>query len=148
MRKQDMSALPIISLWQPYASLVFERIKRHETRTRPPPLKYVGGFIGIHATVSIRPLKTVSEELHELCMDVWGCGYHYTLPRGVILGTVRLSGGFSTTEGQPANNDDRICGDWSPGRFAWPLSEITKFATPIPAKGFQGWWKHDLKSAA
>jgi activating signal cointegrator 1 len=136
------SLLPIISLWQPYASLVFERIKRHETRGKAPPLKYVGGFIGIHATATFPPLKTISEELHELCMDVWGCSYNFTLPQGVILGTVKLSGGLRTEECQPANNDDRVCGDWRPGRFAWPLSEVSKLATPIAAKGKQGWWMH------
>lgn len=136
--------LPIISLWQPYASLIFLRIKKHETRKRAPPLKYVGGYIGIHATAKFPPLKKISEELHELCMDVFGCGYNHSLPQGMILGSVVLSGGIPTEQAQPADYDDHVCGDWRPGRFAWPLSSISPAATPIPAKGFQSWWSHDL----
>jgi len=144
-QQQQPAMFPVISLWQPYASLVFERIKRHETRKRPPPLKYVGGYIALQATASFPPLKKISEELHELCLDTFGCNYNHSLPFGCILGTVILSGGIPTTECQPANNDDRIAGDWSPGRFAWPLSEPTKFSTPIPAKGKQGWWRHECR---
>src|SRR4051812_2667700 len=120
------SPIPTISLWQPYASLIFANmdgqfVKRHETRGRQPPLKYVGGFIGIHATAKFPPLRTISPELHELCMEVWGCSYNHTLPLGSLLGFVRLSGGLPTETARPASDEDRIAGDWSPGRFAWPL---------------------------
>jgi len=143
-----MADLPIISLWQPWASLIFERVKRHETRGFQPPLKYVGGYIGIHATAKFPPLRKISEELHELCMEVFGCGYNHSLPQGAIMGTVLLSGGLRTEDCLPANASDRIAGDWSPGRFAWPLSEPTKLRMLIPAKGYQGWWRHKIKEAA
>lgn len=141
-----MSEIPVISLWQPFASLIFELrggvpIKQHETRGREPPLKYIGGFIGVHATAKFPPLRLIGEELHELCMDTFGCSYNYSLPQGAILGVARLSGGLSTAERRPADDADRIAGDWSEGRFAWPLSDVQKFAIPIPAKGKQGWWK-------
>lgn len=147
-----MAPIPVISLWQPYASLIFanldgEYVKRHETRGFHPPLKYVGGFIGIHATAKFPPLKTISPELHELCMDIWGCGYNYTLPQGSLLGFVRLSGGIATDRAQPASDGDRVAGDWSAGRFAWPLSDVTPLPTPLPMKGKQGWWKFDPPGA-
>ena len=143
-----MIYIPVISLWQPYASLIFTKapgedcyIKRHETRKRAPPLKYVGGYIGIQATAKFPPLKKISKELHELCMEVWGCGYNYTLPQGALLGFVRLSGGIPTEEARPASDDDRTAGDWRPGRFAWPLSDVTPCEVPLPMKGNQGWKK-------
>jgi hypothetical protein len=143
--------LPIISLWQPYASLIFaklpgeaEFVKRHETRGFRPPVKYVGGYIGIHATAKFPAAKDIPEELHELCMDVFGCSYNHTLPRGAIIGAVRVSGGRPTESQKPASDEDRVSGDWAPGRFAWPLSDITPFAVPLPMKGKQGWWKFEL----
>jgi hypothetical protein len=141
-----MTEIPIISLWQPWASLIFvtPQVKCHETRSRPAPLKYLGGYIGIHATTTFPPLRHISAELHELCMDVFGCGYNHTLPRGVILGTAYLSHCFQTDRGVPASHDDKIAGDWSPGRFAWLLDDVAKLPQPIPAKGKQGWWKHSL----
>lgn len=142
-----LNPLPVISMWQPWASLVFENVKKHETRGRQPPLKYVGGYIGLHATATFPALKHISEELHELCMDVFGCNYNHSLPRGVILGTAVLSGGIPTDTAVPASDEDRIAGDWSPGRFAWPLSDICKLASPLAAKGKQGWWKHNLRAS-
>lgn len=139
-----MTNFPIISLWQPYASLIFAGAKLHETRGYKPPLKYVGGFIGIHATAKFPPAKLIGEELHELCMDVFGCSYNYSLPQGAILGVARLSGGLSTNEAKPADEADLAAGDWTADRYAWPLSDIIKLEKPIPAKGKQGWWKYPI----
>lgn len=136
--------MPIISLWQPWASLIFEGVKRHETRKRAAPLKYMGGYIGIHATATFPPLRHISEELHELCLDVFGCSYNYSLPQGSILGTVYLARCMKTDECQPANHDDRVAGNWSPGRFAWLLEEPTKLPALVSAKGLQGWWSHPM----
>lgn len=136
--------IPVISLWQPYASLIFRLRKKNETRPKGTPLPsgYVGVPVGIAATASFPPLKLISEELHELCMDEFGCGYNYTLPLGHILGTVVFDARVPTTEHLPADDDDRITGDWRPGRFAWPIRSVTPFSVLVPAKGKQGWWKH------
>lgn len=136
--------IPVISLWQPYASLIFCSRKKNETRPAgtPLPMKYVGVPVGIAATASFPSLKLISEELHELCIDEFGCSYNHTLPLGHILGTVVFDARVPTTECLPADNDDRIAGDWRPGRYAWPIRSVTPFAMPIPAKGKQGWWKH------
>lgn len=136
-----MTHLPIISLWQPWASLIFAGVKKHETRGFEPPLKYIGGYIAIHATAKFPAAKHISDDLHDLCLDVFGCSYNFTLPLGAILGTALLSGGIPTVPCPPTTLADRIAGDWSPGRFAWPLSDVTKFKAPIPAKGKQGWWR-------
>lgn len=145
-----MTYLPIISLWQPYASLIFAKlpdqanfVKQHETRSFKPPQKYVGGYIGIHATAKFPPIKSIPEDLHELCMDVFGCSYNHSLPQGAILGAVRISGGLPTESVTPWD-EDRIAGDWTHGRFAWPLSDVTPFSVPLPMKGKQGWWRFDL----
>lgn len=141
-----MHYLPIISLWQPYASLIFRLRKKTETRPAgtPLPAKYVGVPVGIAATASFPPLKIISEELHELCMDEFGCSYNHTLPLGHILGTVVFDARIPTTERLPIDDDDRVAGDWSAGRYAWPLSKVRPYDTPIPAKGKQGWWKHNF----
>lgn len=140
-----MTSTPVISLWQPYATLIFRRRKKNETRPAGTPLpnRYVGVPVGIAATASFPPLKLMSEELHELCMDEFGCSYNYSLPLGCILGTVIFDRRVPTTEMLPADDDDRICGDWRPGRFAWPIMSVAPFVAPISAKGKQGWWFHD-----
>lgn len=145
----DTVRLPIISLWQPWASLIFERvgampIKRHETRKMRPPQKYVGGYIGIHSTASFPARKFISEELHELCCKTFGAAYREELPRGVILGAVIVGGAYPTDQYAAASHEDAIAGDWSPGRFAWPLVSPHKFPALTPAKGKQGWWSYNV----
>lgn len=135
--------VPVITLWQPYASLAIARVKIHETRSFAPPAKHVGKRIGIHAAQRFLPLRLTSPELHELCIDTFGCSYNYTLPRGMILGTVVLGAGISTEVAQPHDDDDRIAGDWSPCRYAWPLSDVHELRDYRPAKGKQGWWSYD-----
>jgi hypothetical protein len=37
-----------------------------------------------------------------------------------------------------ASDDDRECGDFGPGRFAWKRGEFRLFGRPIPYRGKQG----------
>lgn len=42
---------------------------------------------------------------------------------------------------QETVTDQRPYGDFSPGRYAWLLSQIEPLAEPVPAKGRQGLWE-------
>jgi hypothetical protein len=39
-------------------------------------------------------------------------------------------------------------GDFTPGRFAWELSNIRRLPEPIPARGQQGIWNWDEEKSA
>lgn len=99
----------------------------------------------IHAAKTDRGYRTMSEELHELCLDVWGCGYNYTLPRGAFLGSGIAGESFAMREDLPrwgaAHEEDFICGIWGAGRYGWPFDDTQALPAPIPAKGQQGFWK-------
>lgn len=133
--------IPAITLWQPWASLIFAGVKLHETRSFRYPARLEGRVVAIHSAAKFPAAKHISEALNDLCYDTWGCGYNYSLPFGAILGTVRLSGCSSTdlSAGFQAE-DELIAGNWSAGRFAWALDDVTPLGAPIPAKGKQGWW--------
>lgn len=127
-----------ISLHQPWASLIFlpppER-KEHETRHWKYPEAMEGQRFAIHAAKrTLRP-----EEMNPLLESGLLFGWR-VFPRGAFLGTAVLAGCFPTEERQPANEIDRLGGDWSPGRFAWALTDIRPLAEPVPAVGRQGWW--------
>lgn len=132
--------LPVITLWQPWASLVFIGDKKHETRSFAPPAKYMGQRIAIHAAKALP--SVVPMGVHLLCERQWGAGERWreAVHRGVILGTVRLVGCVRTDEGEPVDSVDQASGDWSPGRFAWRLIEPERLLVPVPARGKQGWW--------
>jgi activating signal cointegrator 1 len=139
-----------ISLWQPWASLIFARVdgspvKVHETRHWVPSEPGVvkrGSRILIHAAKTTRGYSQMSSQLHEICQEVfpYACAYRGFLPLGAALGTVELRDWYPANQ-RWTGEDDYACGDFSVGRFAWRLAEPDAFAAPVPMKGRQGFWR-------
>lgn len=131
-----------ISLWQPWASLIFTGDKKHETRSFRPPERLIGRRIAIHAAK--RFVQPVALGLELLCEQEFGSLQRWReLPRGALLGTVLLTDAYPTESIEPGVVD-RICGDWTAGRFAWKLEQFERLPNPIPWKGRQGWFEVDL----
>lgn len=129
-----------ISLWQPYASLIAARVKRHETRHWPPPRWLIGQRIAIHAA---KRLETdLGEDLEALLVETFGDDWTaLRLPRGAIVATATLANCYPTeTRLKDAGHEDIISGDWSPGRFAWRLTAIRPVDPPMLCRGAQGLW--------
>lgn len=136
--------VPAISLWQPFASLIFVRVKRHETRGRPLPAGRRRTRHAIHATASFPAPRLISGELHRLCVATFGADYRYSLPLGRVLGTVEFVDSFPTEEREPFDEADLAAGDWSPGRFAWQLNAPIPLPEPLALRGRQSWFSVDL----
>lgn len=43
--------------------------------------------------------------------------------------------------------DEEACGDFTPGRFGWLLTNVQALAEPIPARGRQGLWEWEPEQA-
>lgn len=146
--------IPVISMWQPYASLLFawdrdrgEFAKAYETRGFPLPPRLIGQPVAIHATAKFAPERVLTEPLTDLCYDMFGCGYNFSLPRGAIIGVVEFGRPYLTASlraDQPPS--EIVAGDWSDGRWAWPVISADRLVQPIPAKGRQGWWRHSASA--
>lgn len=142
---------PAISLWQPWASLIFVSDhgsrKLHETRSYPVPPHYMGERIAIHAAK--RPIsKGIDSDLELLCIDVFGTDFRKSLPRGAVLGTVLIDQWTATQYCGPETDVDAIAGDWTDGRYAWRLRNPMQLASPLPQQGRQGWFQVDLPEGA
>lgn len=146
-----MPSLRALSLIQPYATLIALGYKRNETRSFST--KHRGPLL-IHASAGKpRWAREVCEndpiirgilEKHGLTFD--------TLPRGVLLVSCTLVMpqkiiGHKPYPGTPdevhpeqLNETERACGDYTPGRYAWPLLDVQVLPEPIPAKGSLGLW--------
>ncbi|QHV99253.1 ASCH domain-containing protein [Spirosoma endbachense] len=139
----------IITLYQPYATLMMLGLKTNETRNRRT---LVRGTLGIHAAAAIPNwcrLKMNEASFKSALKDV-------ELPTGKILGTVELIGSMRTEEWLLSQSDiiegfytaavwnEIAFGDYSANRWAWQTINPTPFETPIPAKGSQGFWFFDL----
>lgn len=128
-----------ISLWQPWASLWLTDAKIHETRHWPTSHR---GLLLVHAAK--RKIDDLSgDRLDEICDGIWGHHWGLELPRGALIGIVRLVG-CTRTEDMPIGHqstDDYECGDYSPGRYAWCRASPVIFDEPIPYRGQQGFFE-------
>lgn len=116
-----------ITLWQPWASLIVDGRKKIETRSIP---RYYNGPVAIHAGLKID---------REACLRF---GYDPDkIPTGAVLGKAFKHGLFHFEKNQEgiAYKPD-VYGDFTPGRYGYPLGDVIKFSEPIPAKGHQGFW--------
>lgn len=164
----DGSELQAISLWEPWASAIAAGLKSVETRHWKPPKRLVGQRIAIHAakrkfgigsetadivrSLTLPSYRRLSEHLHGADPEDW-----YGYPLGCVVATAELTRVYQTNEVQVLGHDvgvavthdgsrlsigttERHLGDYSPGRYAWLLSDVTALPDPIPAVGHQGFW--------
>jgi hypothetical protein len=143
----DRTATPAISLWQPFASLIFapEPFRKvHETRGFILPVGRRGQRHAIHASAGWPAAKHISGPLHRLCVEAFGSAYKYSLPRACVIGTVILLDCAPTSERRPASPAEEAAGNWDPDRLAWSLEDPVLLPTPFKAKGRQSWFSVQL----
>lgn len=125
-----------LTLWQPWASLVAVGAKRIETRSWQTSYR---GPLAIHAAKFLPPMipgRLVMKAMFALDLQL------LRLPRGCVVATCDLVG----AERIDVNTDygsNLALGDFTPGRYAWHLSNVRQLAVPIPARGKQGLWNWD-----
>lgn len=141
--------MKVISLLQPWATLVAIGAKRIETRSWATKYR---GPLAIHASKGVKafikkliwtePFHTVLAKAgFKLCF-----GADWNLPLGKIIATCNLADVIPITPEFVASlsEQEKAFGDYTPGRFAWILEDVKKLPEPIPAKGQLGLWKFDL----
>lgn len=156
--------MKVITIWQPWASLLACGAKQYETRSWATNCR---GPIAIHAG-----LKNPNSIVASFSMDRTMTGATRkalgeidfgALPRGVIIATAELvecweihgahSRGASYKEVFIEKDDpndsngltwiednELLFGDFTPGRYAWEFANMKMLPEPIPAKGRQGLW--------
>lgn len=129
--------MKVLTLTQPWASLVIHGLKLVETRSWNTHYR---GWLGIHAAkgfpnwardICLTPYFATALELIEETAD--------TLPRGVILGEALLHSTYVITRPPPTKTEE-VFGDYTPGRFGWIFERVYRYPSTIPAKGALGLW--------
>lgn len=142
--------MKIITLHQPWATLIALGFKQYETRTWATKYR---GTIAIHAAKR----KVKKDELAQISYDSighlpWKKISQIEYPLGAIVAIADLSGCQSMINACPLSPIvsmkwisileqsplERAVGDWHPGRYAWKLSDVIALPEPIPYKGNQG----------
>lgn len=122
-----------ISLWQPWASLWLTDCKLNETRHWATSYR---GWLAVHAAKRFQ--RGVDGDLEDILISEFGGHWGMDLPTGAIIGAVDLQSCLVMPKAVPANDDDRVCGNWENGRFAWRRGSAVKLTVPIPYRGAQG----------
>lgn len=134
--------MKVISLTQPWATLIAIGEKRVETRSwhtiyRGPiaihaakGLSAVGGKRGLVELCSMEPFFTSLDKLDA-----------HALPLGAIIAYAELYDIKRTRDvAGEISYEERMFGDYSSGRYAWLLRNVTPLAVPIACKGALGLW--------
>lgn len=148
------AAIPALTIWQPWASLIAEGFKPHEFRAWAAPSAYHNRRIAIHA--GARPVRR--DEIADLILrlktprDIWTTGlepgalellerWHTSpgsLPRSAIMCIATLGTPVRAASILPPELGDSDRVDHQ--KWAWPLTAIERLAPPPPARGAQGFW--------
>ena len=127
--------MKVLSLKEPYASLIKEKIKTVETRSWKTNYR---GELYIHASQSKSPIN--NERLKSLTKNI-------QLNPGHILCKCNLVDCIYMTKEyveqmKKENYDEYICGLYEEGRYAWILEDIVPLKEPIKAKGQLNIWNY------
>lgn len=128
----------ILTLWQPWASLVAMggRVKPHETRSWVTNYR---GPIAIHAAKAGTGCLPTDCDWADGHLSAAGLpALSRPLPLGAIVAVGEIIDCVRMPDARPAHELDRVFGDWTAGRFAWRLANVRPLATPYPYQGGQG----------
>lgn len=120
-----------LSLWQPWASLWAAGRKTYETRHWATSYR---GPLVIHAAKKI--CLDISDELVEICEDEFGGHWARELLAGALIATCQLVKCIPTSNIH-VDGDENHQGDFTPGRFAWDITDLKLLDRPILFRGHQ-----------
>jgi len=153
-----------LTLYQPWATMVAIGAKMIETRSWPTDYK---GTLAIHAGKNRRYLSRIGDQfmaqqlLAQLLPEQkakFPATWLQPYPLGAIVAICELvhcrqvdrydwmgqqRGWLAGQKFWPATNQEKMLGDYTPGRYMWFLDNIRIFEQPITCKGYQGLWDWD-----
>ncbi|MCX8074547.1 MAG: ASCH domain-containing protein [Clostridia bacterium] len=131
--------MKVLSLQEPWASLIKEKVKCIETRSWKTNYR---GEIYIHASQ-----KKVSKNYSNIdrllgLLSNEDFKYGYIIAKCNLKDCIYMSEEFINETRKSEN--EFICGVYSVGRYAWILDDIQVLDEPILAKGKLGIWNYDI----
>ena len=126
--------MKVLTLTQPWASLIAKRYKRIETRSWSTSHR---GDLAIHAG---RQLETTRFERY----------LPYPIPLSAIVCVVHLLGCIPMTDDlirgwrQVYGEREIEMGNFLPGRYAWILGDVLELPEPIKCRGHLGLWNYPV----
>lgn len=131
--------MKVLSLTEPYATLIKEKKKLIETRSWKTTYR---GELYIHASSTKIPKKyKENKELMALANNI-SLNYGYIICKCKLVDCIYMTKEY--VENMQKNNyQEYICGEYTEGRYAWILEDNEVLKEPILAKGHLGVWNYE-----
>lgn len=126
--------MKVLSIKEPWASLIMNGTKKIETRSWKTKYR---GEIYIHASSS--KAKITKSEVYELIKDMnFKCGY--IICKCNLVDCIYMTDEY-VNDMKINHYEEYICGHYEVGRYAWIVEDV-KVIEPIEAKGKLGLWNY------
>lgn len=138
-----MARIKVISLWQPWASLIAFGAKEYETRSWAHKYR---GRIAIHAAKTRDNLTVVYQQpFYDALIGKGWYSEPEDLPLGAIVAIAELTAIYRADELFPKiSEQEQAFGMYGAGRFAWRLQNVKPLDVPFSIAGKQGLWDWDV----
>lgn len=131
--------MKVLSLMEPWGSLIKEKIKYIETRSWKTNYR---GELYIHTSLKKIPKKDERiQSLVNLLQDK-DIKYGYIIAKCNLLDCIYMDESF-VNKIKNENPIEFMCGEYAVGRYAWILQDI-EMIKPIEAKGHLGLWEYPI----
>lgn len=131
--------MKVLSLLEPWASLVKEKVKYIETRSWQTNYR---GELYIHASKKKLTKKNLIEYKEQLdLLNDTNFQYGYIIAKCNLVECKYMN--QKLIEEVKKNHKEYISGNYNIGRYAWILSNIEVLENPIKAKGQLGIWNYE-----
>ena len=127
--------MKVLSLTEPYATLIKNGTKKSETRSWKTNYK---GKLYIHSSSTKIPKEYRNNTALMSLVDDSPFNYGHIICSCELVGCVEMTDEF--IEEIKKNKNEYISGIYEKGRYAWILKDIQVLDTPIKAKGHLGIW--------
>ena len=128
--------IKVLSLTEPYATLIKENKKKVETRSWKTNYR---GDLYIHASLT----KTkINPELLSL-VDKNNLNYGYIICKCRLEDCIYMTKEY-IAKMQSENYQEYICGEYKEGRYAWILDNIEPLETRVKTKGQLSIWNYEI----
>lgn len=131
--------MKVLSIKEPFASLIKERIKTVETRSWKTKYR---GEIYIHA--SLKKINIKDERIKKLLelLPNKDMQYGHIICKCNLIDCIYMDEDY--VNNIKKNKQEYLCGHYEVGRYGWVLELIEVLKEPIPAKGYLGIWNYDI----
>ena len=127
--------MKVLSLTEPYATLIKTGVKKIETRSWKTSYR---GKLYIHASSTKIPKEYKNNKELMNLVNINELNFGNIICSCNLVDCIEMTDEF--IEKVKKNKKEYICGVYENGRYAWILDDIDVLNDPIPAKGHLGIW--------